>query len=318
MVATIFDHCYDLIKSYPGIVVSLGGLEDKFPDGIHINDYSLITAQLEGKVDAIVYPGNLRLPVKGKTVFVNHGTSDKQWITTIPASNFDLILVPGRRDFDRLSRHGESGNIKIVGYLKFDRLAKGVSRKKFFDNGKPVILFAPSWSAESGNFAKTVISTKKIVESCKKAGCNVIIKHHPFVNSLIRGAKNFDFMLGMENSDSLHVVKEDDAFPYLAASDMLITGTSAVSYEALYFDIPSVFLDLEQVIPEYDNIDSPGYVWQTGYVCTDLEGLSDLVMKSLEDPKRFSQVRKEIFEYSFLPPDGKACERALDEIRRIL
>lgn len=111
----------------------------------------LSNRKLLGEYDALVVPETtstiLRTHLKisdVKLILMPHGAGDRQISFSNGNKYFDLVMLPGKKTQTQMLKAGvirPNGN-KIVGYPKFDSPTLG-SRKKFFDNDKPVVLYNP-------------------------------------------------------------------------------------------------------------------------------------------------------------------------------
>jgi len=318
-----YDHCRDLISVLPGRIISYSSdILSAHKDAYISSDISTIQKDLWGTLDAVVYPGDVRLGLNCKSIFSNHGTSDKKYQLGLPLKEYDLVLLAGQRDWDRLKQRNQIGsNCKITGYMKFDRL-KDTTRNKLnvFDNQNKTIVYAPTWDT---NFREMLQVIKTLSEIAITKRHNLIIKPHPGMLTLIQQSSNIDSLIILNrlvsNHDNIKLVTDYRILEYLEISDLLVTGVSSVTYESLVFAIPIIFTNAQSLFPNFNDITSTTYAWQCGYVCNDFDNLDWLIEDSFNKPERFSERRKELFEYSFYrPTDGKSCLRAKHEIEEML
>jgi len=314
------DHIIDLYKVCSGTVLTQNEEFGRiFGNSYCQNDLSLLKRDCWNKFDAVVYSGDLRLDINAKSIFVNHGTSDKLYQLGLPLKEYHLVLLPGQRDYNRLEKRGLiSSNVKIVGYMKFDRL-NTMENIKLFDNDNKTIIYAPTWDINFKEMTRTIL---KLIEVSNNAGYNLIIKPHPGILSLMKTSNNVDALLVMHREisklENIKFIEDYRSLEYLKISDLLITGVSSITYEALVFDIPTIFNNVMGIFPDYSDITSTTYSWDSGYVCNDLDNLDWLIKDSLDNPDKFKDKRKELLDYSFYSIDGKSCERAKKAIEEIL
>ena len=74
-----------------------------------------------------------------------HGAGDRAIGFDKASAGFDHVLVSGRKIRDRLVAEAgvEPDRISVVGYPKFDLLARGRPTHPLLDDGRPVVLYNP-------------------------------------------------------------------------------------------------------------------------------------------------------------------------------
>ena len=106
-------------------------------------------AALFSEFDAIVVPEKTSLRIRSlpgcervRLIHTRHGAGDRAIGFDKESREFDLVLLSGDKIRRRLEAAGALAPAHaIVGYPKFDAVAK--DRPRFFDNGRPTILYNP-------------------------------------------------------------------------------------------------------------------------------------------------------------------------------
>jgi len=91
---------------------------------------------------------------------------------------------------------------------------------------------------------------------------------------------------------------------YLAATDILISDMSNISYDFLLYNRPIILIANKWVrgkMPDFG-------------IKTDLEGLDAAIKESIENPKGFEKQRRLWHKKTMYMPDGKSAYRVLDMI----
>ena len=80
-----------------------------------------------------------------KIIHTRHGAGDRAIGFDKASAGFDHVLVSGRKIRDRLVAEAgvEPDRISVVGYPKFDLLARGRPTHPLLDDGRPVVLYNP-------------------------------------------------------------------------------------------------------------------------------------------------------------------------------
>ncbi|MBK8982188.1 MAG: CDP-glycerol glycerophosphotransferase family protein [Ignavibacteria bacterium] len=241
----------------------------------------------------------------------------------------------------------EEIDIKLfnIGYSKSDDLLCGkYSREKVLsdlglDIQKKTILYAPSWDKGLSlrSFGESVIE-----EMLKNESINIIVKLHPISYSSEDGP-NYKFYTGginwkerLEKYNSyknFRHVSEGKSDPLLAASDVMVTDLSSVALEFIMLDKPVIYINcpeffektLKETYTGFGNT-SEEFVKNdpkanagrhTGIVVEEMSQLTEAVQRALNDPKEFSQKRKELAEM-LTYNKGRAADAASDKILELL
>jgi len=112
-------------------------------------------------------------------------------------------------------------------------------------------------------------------------------------------------------------VRNPDVVPLLALSDALITDASSVANEYTLLDRPIVFLDVPELLRHSSAsgaaLDLERWGRKGGAIVARPEDVADIVMGSLADARRMSDIRRAIAADLFYNP-GHATDAAIDWI----
>ncbi len=286
----------------------------------------LLLNKLNTKV--VVYTG-FQMIFWGYSVQVFHGASDKHYLLKHHRILlYDLLLLPGRKHMDKIIseydlKHPE--RFKIVGYPKFDKLVSNtLSYSPMFDNGKPTILYAPTWISQGSGSrlsfsdhgeSSLPIWGEKLIRAIAPRW-NLIIKYHSRVNP--NRTEIYDEIdQCIQNLDAEHSVKvvwDSDITQYMHQADIMISDISAVCYEWFHLKKPIIFANPtpDRYKPSSDNL-SNTYAWQAGDVLYEEKDIVPAIEENLKEDK-YKSIRNDLLEHSFHQPDGHATERQVAEV----
>ena len=274
----------------------------------------------------------LSLPRGTRRVQMFHGVAGKYTdVYDTPeqsACGWDRLFFINQRRLRNFVRSGaldaNSTAARLVGMPKVDCLVDGslsrnaVLEKLGIDPDRKVVLYAPTWSAQSS----LVTMGAELVEGPVASGHAVIVKLHDrshdpqHANS---GGVNWVSRLGQLLRDSGgHLAMGSDSCPYLAAADVMITDHSSVGFEYLLLDRPLVRIEVPKLLEEA-NV-NPEYVELLAEaslsVRTSCEALN-AVEHGLNNPEQKSQARKAIATDLFHSA-GSATSLAVKELYELL
>jgi len=268
----------------------------------------------------------------GYAVQVFHGVSDKRYVEDPRMQCYDRILLPGLKTKEKIENAGyvkHPEKLVLVGYPKFDDVINDkLEYTPLFDNGKPTILYAPTWVSQWDEDIEIVFSPygesslplwgKRLVEAIPPRW-NLIIKYHARVpensQAIYDEINNCIKERGFE--DNVKVVWDANIAKYMHQADLMITDISTVAYEWLHFDRPIVYANPspENYRPSEDKF-SNTYAWRAGDVLYKEEEIVPTIEKNLTKDE-YKGIREELLHYAFHQPDGKATERQIEAIRKL-
>lgn len=288
----------------------------------------------ELKPDVIVTTSNHRHAMKKdasrrtKQVQAFHGVSSKNVKFNEWMSDFDLLLLPGKRERDKFQKMGVLDNTEyaLIGHPKSDRVIRGELTKsqccaRYGLPDKPTVLYAPTHGALSSFFSWGL-------EICKSVPpeCNLIVKPHPVLATTTAAEGAGEEVIAqvrkyLESRGALWLPLEPDVVPLMAASDILITDYSSVAEEYLVFDRPLVFCDHLANASGRDRAQRDKGDWDelfaVGARVTDSSTLVPTIETALGDANTHSAARRALRDYVFENLDGHCAARAAIAIRAI-
>jgi CDP-glycerol glycerophosphotransferase (TagB/SpsB family) len=266
---------------------------------------------------------------KTKQVQAFHGVSSKNvkfnpWMT-----EYDLLLLPGKRERDKFAAMGVLDKVQhaLIGHPKADRVLRGeltreAARAQLQLPERPTILYAPTHGALS-SFYKWGLRICQSVPS----ECNLIVKPHPSLLTTIASDKSgaeaiFAVTEHIKARGGMWIPFEPDVMPAMAASDMLVTDYSSVAEEYLVFDRPLAFADHLANASGRDRAQRDKGDWEgifgCGTVVTQVDAVREAIDNSLRRPNEYSQARHKVRDYVFENLDGHCARRAAEAIRSLV
>lgn len=185
-------------------------------------------------------------------VFVNHGESDKMYMTTNQFKAYDYSLVAGDAALSRLRRKLWDFDLEKraipIGRPQTDHLA-GVL--PFTPDGRTVVLYAPTWEGDRASAAYGSIATHGVAAVTALLGSSrhrVVYRPHPRSGVLDpvyrRANESIIAAIGAANARdpaAQHVYDDGPQLGWqLAAADVAITDISAMVYDRLATGRPLV------------------------------------------------------------------------------
>ena len=102
---------------------------------------------------------------RSKLIHLKHGAGDREGGYNRKHANYDLTLVNGPKDKQRLIERGlgTEDNIRVVGYGKFELVRP--QPEPLFDNGRPVALYNPHFDSRVGTWTRHGAEIVKTMEA---------------------------------------------------------------------------------------------------------------------------------------------------------
>lgn len=248
--------------------------------------------------DAVFAPGNV-IPSAwpGLKVQLFHGLGEEKQGHYRKNGLFQMYCTPGpfiTKKF--LNNNNGRYIVEETGWPKLDNISRvRRNRKVTFKNEYPIILYAPTFSRKLTS-ANSLLNQ---IVALKKRDYNWIVKFHELMDMEIVAKYK-----GLQN-DKFVVSDSTDILPLMSESDLMLTDTSSVAYEYLFFDKPIVTFNTKTRHDKGINI----------LKADDLEGA---IIRALSNPAEFKENRE--FYISELHPyrDGKSSQRVLEAVNRVL
>lgn len=243
-----------------------------------------------------------------RNVHCPHGFSDKGFYLQKCAME-DITLLYGQNMIDQLKHHGVfhllnqsviCGNYRYTFFKQHRAFYDNLMAKEVlphFDKKRPIILYAPTWLdlEESTSFFEAY----DYLLGNLPDHYNMIVKLHPRLE-LDDTILYYQIMGKYEKKKNVLFLKDFSLiYPLLAHSDIYIGDMSSVGYDFLAFNKPMFFLNKQKRDPQNDR---GLYLFRCGVEVLPQQYtfLYKLIEESLpSDKERFSQVRKEVYDYTF-------------------
>lgn len=221
-------------------------------------------------------------------VFINHGESDKMYMTTNQFKAYDYSLIAGDAAAARLSR--------VLWDYDFDKRAIAIGRPQadhytgtlpYQEDERTVVLYAPTWEGDRAAAAYGSIASHgvDIVTALVSTGIHrVIYRPHPRSGVVDREyrAANAEIIALLEranaaDSRAAHVIDQGAELGWqLSAADVAIVDISAMVYDRLASGKP---LFVTRPVNPDAEIDDSGYLseaeWLDAPRARDVVGLID-------------------------------------------
>lgn len=266
---------------------------------------------------------------KVKQVQAFHGVSSKNVKFNPWMADFDLLLLPGRRERDKFAKLGvlDKTQYALIGHPKSDRVLRGelpqqAARERYNLPDKPTVLYAPTHAALSSFFRWGLQICQAVPPDC-----NLIVKPHPVLATTVAAEGAGSDVIAqvqeyLASRGGLWLPLEPDVVPLMAASDVLITDYSSVAEEYLVFDRPLIFADHLANATGRDRAQRDKGDWNelfaTGTRVTDASTLPDAVAAALGNPDAKAEDRRSLRDYVFENLDGYCAQRAARAIQSIV
>ncbi len=208
---------------------------------------------------------------------------------------FDLYCTSGpltTRPFKRLERKYGYFRVVETGWPKTDHLLRYKPQKitkTTNGNGKPVVLYAPTFSPSLSS-ASALLSIIKTIAA--KGNLHWLVKFHPLMDKRIVAHYR------MMQTQNLQIIDDPDITPYLHAADVMVSDTSSVVAE---------FLMLKKPVLTY-RTKTPAEHILNFQRAEDLEGLLE---KALCHPENLRTAAKAFIDQMHPFDDGRSSERVL-------
>ncbi|MFA9276730.1 MAG: hypothetical protein ACEQR4_02650 [Rhodoluna sp.] len=261
-------------------------------------------------------------------VFINHGESDKMYMTTNQFKAYDYSLIAGDAARERLGR--------VLWDYDFDKRAIPIGRPQadhytgtvpFEPDGREVVLYAPTWEGDRPAAAYGSVETHglALVEALIATGRHrVIYRPHPR-----SGAVDFEYGQANDQIKSLlrranahdpqakHIVDEGAELGWqLSVADMAIVDISAMVYDRLAAGKPLIIT--RPVNPEAE-IDEGGYLSDCEWLDADQAGNIVVQMDAIEhDPEAQARLARWCKHYFGDITPGVPTQRFHDAILHLM
>jgi hypothetical protein len=238
-----------------------------------------------------------RLPgFKSRMIHLKHGAGDREGGYNPKHKHFDLTLVNGPKDKERLIERGlaDDENCLVVGYAKYE-LVRPVEAPA---SGRPMALYNPHFDEKLGSWFRHGPAVVKAMEQIP--GWEFVVAPHVKVKGgpeVVSAAPNVLVDLGSSRSIDMS---------YTEAASVYIGDISSQVYEFLRRPRPCIFLNLDRI----DWQSSENYAhWRLGQVIDRVEDLGPALDRAADLQPSFEAAQIEATSRSIDTSAEPASER---------
>jgi hypothetical protein len=227
-------------------------------------------------------------------VFINHGESDKMYMTTNQFKAYDYALVAGDAALDRLRRKLWDFDLAKkaipIGRPQTDHLAGALP---YTPDDRTVVLYAPTWEGDrpAAEYGSVLTHGVALTEALLASPTHrLIYRPHPRsgVVSKEYGAANQRIIAAIAAANARdpraqHVYDDGSALGWqLAAADVAITDVSAMVYDRLATGRPIV---VTRPVSPSAELDLDGYLGHAEWLTADAAAdVITVMQRALDDP----------------------------------
>ena len=261
-------------------------------------------------------------------VFVNHGESDKMYMTTNQFKAYDYALVAGQAALDRLSRKLWAYDVEHraipIGRPQADHFS---GELRYPDDDRIVVLYAPTWEGDRPTAAYGSIATHGATLASAVLASprhRLVYRPHPRSGVISREYRDAHRSITAAIEDAnradagAHHVYDDgpELGWQLAAADVAITDISAMIYDRLATGKP--ILVTRPSSPEAE-IDEDGFLGVADWLTADQAGdILKVVERALLDPAAREKLATWSTHYFGDTTPGVATQRFHDAIDALI
>ena len=261
-------------------------------------------------------------------VFVNHGESDKMYMTTNQFKAYDTALIAGDAARDRLAEalwdYDLDGRTIAIGRPQADHFA---GEPPYPADGRTVVLYAPTWEGDRAAAAYGSIAShgttiaEQVLASPRH---RLVYRPHPRSGVLDPAYKaaHQRIVAAIEAANAAdpsahHVYDDGPTLGWqLAGADVAITDISAMIYDRLAVGKPLIVT--RPVSPEAD-VDERGYLGDANWLrAADAGDVVARVDRAVTDADELARLRHWVQRYFGDTTPGVATARFHDAIDRLV
>ncbi|MDH6180446.1 hypothetical protein M2152_000628 [Microbacteriaceae bacterium SG_E_30_P1] len=261
-------------------------------------------------------------------VFINHGESDKMYMTTNQFKAYDYSLVAGDAAIDRLSHKLWDFDLQKraipIGRPQADHFA---GELPYTPDDRTVVLYAPTWegdraAAAYGSIASHGVSLVKALLA--STAYRVIYRPHPRSGVLDPdyARAHRDIVAALEAANAAdatahHVYDDKPALGWqLAAADVAITDISAMVYDRLATGKPII---VTRPASPLADVDESGFLGSCQWLTADQAGaVIDVIDRVQNDPDARATLDFWAARHFGDTTQGAATERFRGAIRHLM
>lgn len=261
-------------------------------------------------------------------VFINHGESDKMYMTTNQYKAYDYAMIAGDAARDRLSR--------VLWDYDLDRRTIQIGRPQadhysgtlpYTPDDRTVVLYAPTWEGDrpSAHYGSIATHGEALVAALLATGRHrVVYRPHPRSGVVDHeyGAANKRIIAALAAANAAdpraqHVFDDGPELGWqLAAADVAIVDISAMVYDRLAADKP---LFITRPVDPAAAIDTHGYLSACEWL--DAAAAADIVAQTerlLGDPAAVARLEEWVTRYFGDTTPGAATARFHEAVQRLM
>lgn len=241
------------------------------------------------RCDALVSPELTCLRLKTvhglhhlQMILAPHGAGDRAVSYDPRIAEFDHVLVPGEKTFQRMLSEGciRAADASIVGYAKFAALS-GMLEQRFFANDRPVALYNPHFEPRLSSWHRQ--GRAVLDHFVHRDDYNLILAPHVILFK--RYLRHRAWLPRRQFADHVLVDRGSERcidMSYTCAADLYIGDVSSQVYEFIYLPRPCIFINAHGV----DWHSDPNYAhWHLGDVIEHVDQLGAAIAQA---PERFA------------------------------
>lgn len=261
-------------------------------------------------------------------VFINHGESDKMYMTTNQYKAYDYSLIAGQAARDRLTRTLWDYDIDRrtieIGRPQADHYSGALP---YAPDDRTVVLYAPTWEGDrpSAHYGSIATHGEALVNALLATGRHrVIYRPHPrsgVVDDLY-GAAHRRILAAIDTANAAdrgaqHVYDDGPELGWqLAAADVAVVDISAMVYDRLAVGKP---LMITRPADERASVDTNGYLSDCEWLTA--EGAADIVAeveRVRADEAAIARLRMWVQHYFGDTTQGVATEKFHGAIEQLM
>lgn len=261
-------------------------------------------------------------------VFINHGESDKMYMTTNQYKAYDYALVAGQAARDRLSRTLWDWDIDRrtieIGRPQADHYSGSLP---YAPDDRTVVLYAPTWEGDrpSAHYGSIATHGEALVTELLASGAHrVIYRPHPRSGVVDDGygAAHRRIIAAIASANAAdataqHIYDDGPELGWqLAAADVAIVDISAMVYDRLAVGKP---LMITRPVDERASVDTNGYLSDCEWLTA--EGARDIVAeveRVRADEAAIARLRMWVQHYFGDTTPGAATEKFHAAIEQLM
>jgi hypothetical protein len=235
---------------------------------------------------------------RSRIVHLKHGAGDREGGYNPKHAKFDLTLVNGPKDKERLIARGlaSESDCIVVGYGKFELVRPPVD--PLFANVAPIALYNPHFDEQLGSWFRhgpeIVTEMERITDWNFVVAPHVKVKNGPDIR-----ARSPNVLIDHGSVRSIDMTYTESATVYVG-------DISSQVYEFLRRPRPCIFLNLDRI----DWRENENYAhWHLGQVIERVEDFGPALKHAQELQPKFRDAQREMLEKSVDPSPVPASER---------